>query len=406
MRRLLGFLVLRLFSMTANAQEEVLKANADSPYQRTQYPLLLSDSYVSVSVGYITYPFSNLNLEAGYKADVISIPHVGVRLVLFGHQFNKYLSAQITYMRPVLWVNYKNINGSRSDKTVWMNVAGLTAKLQVPMTKNLSVFGEGGLGIVTRTGFVMDGHTVIADANYPYMLYGAGLEYRLNNKWDLLLTTAYSPSNPGVKQPHTFYVGPGFKYKFYTLPPETVRRNATAGYFFPKHLLQVGFSTNTWGYGVNDFFAGKTFPVFWGGDANAKQGVFVRYQRNYFHTLKVFSIDLGGSLAYWKSRDEQKNFYTLSVYPLFRFTAIRTKPIDLYFMYSVAGPTFISQTEIDGNATGKHFTFQDMMGLGLFAGKNRQLNAEINIGHYSNGNLFPENAGVKIPLTFNIGMAF
>jgi hypothetical protein len=75
-------------------------------------------------------------------------------------------------------------------------------------------------------------------------------------------------------------------------------------------------------------------------------------------------------------------------------------------MYSVAGPTFISHTEIDGNATGKHFTFQDMMGVGLFAGKKRQLNAEINIGHYSNGNLFPENAGVKIPLTFNIGMAF
>ena len=91
---------------------------------------------------------------------------------------------------------------------------------------------------------------------------------------------------------------------------------------------------------------------------------------------------------------------------MFRFTAVRTKPADLYFMYSVAGPTFISKTRIDGNETGRHFTFQDMMGMGVFAGKSRKLNAEINIGHYSNGNLFSENAGVKIPLTFNVGWAF
>ena len=46
------------------------------------------------------------------------------------------------------------------------------------------------------------------------------------------------------------------------------------------------------------------------------------------------------------------------------------------------------------------------MGLGLFMGKNRKLNAEVNINHYSNGNLFPDNDGVKIPLTFMVGMTF
>jgi opacity protein-like surface antigen len=406
MKRLFSFLLLLLLSTLAGAQEEVLNANADSQHLRTQYPSFLSNSYVSVSAGYITYPFSNLNLEAGYRADVIAIPHVGVRLVLFGHRFNKYLSGQITYMRPVLWVNYKDVNGSRHDNTVWMNVAGLTVKPQGPLAKNLSVFGEGGLGIVTRKGFTIDSHTVIADANYASFLYGAGLEYRVNNKWDLLLTAAYSPAKSNVKQPYTLYVGVGFNYKFHPLPAERVRRNAAAGYFFPKNLPQVGYATNALGYGVNDFFAGKTLPVFWGGDAHVKQGVSVRYQRNLFHTLKVFSLDLGGSLAYWKSRYEQVSFYTFSVYPMFRFTAMRTKPADLYFMYSVAGPTFISKTRIDGNETGRHFTFQDMMGMGVLAGKSRRLNAEINIGHYSNGNLFPENAGVKIPLTFNVGWAF
>ncbi|HKH63798.1 MAG TPA: acyloxyacyl hydrolase, partial [Flavitalea sp.] len=96
----------------------------------------------------------------------------------------------------------------------------------------------------------------------------------------------------------------------------------------------------------------------------------------------------------------------LSVFPLFRFTFIRTRPADLYFYYSVAGPTFISKTKIDDVNTGKHFTFQDLMGLGIFSGKNRNINAEVRIGHYSNGNIFPYNEGVKVPLTFNLGYAF
>ena len=61
---------------------------------------------------------------------------------------------------------------------------------------------------------------------------------------------------------------------------------------------------------------------------------------------------------------------------------------------------------VDGENTGRHFTFQDFMGLGVFAGKDRKLNAEVNINHYSNGNIFPDNAGVKIPLTFMVGYTF
>jgi hypothetical protein len=85
---------------------------------------------------------------------------------------------------------------------------------------------------------------------------------------------------------------------------------------------------------------------------------------------------------------------------------LRTRPADLYFNYSAAGPTYLSALTIDDKKTGRHFTFQDFMGMGIFAGKNRNLNVEININHYSNGNIFPDNPGVKIPLTFNLGYAF
>jgi len=46
------------------------------------------------------------------------------------------------------------------------------------------------------------------------------------------------------------------------------------------------------------------------------------------------------------------------------------------------------------------------MGVGVFLGGSRNVNAEIRIAHYSNGNLFPRTAGVTIPLGFNVGYAF
>jgi hypothetical protein len=46
------------------------------------------------------------------------------------------------------------------------------------------------------------------------------------------------------------------------------------------------------------------------------------------------------------------------------------------------------------------------MGLGFFFGPKRQFNAGVKINHYSNGNIFNENAGLKIPYTFNLGYTF
>ena len=85
---------------------------------------------------------------------------------------------------------------------------------------------------------------------------------------------------------------------------------------------------------------------------------------------------------------------------------MRAHAADLYFAYSLAGPTYISKTRLDGFDTGHHFTFQDFMGFGVLAGKNRNLNVGVKIKHFSNGNVFTQNAGVKIPLTLSVGYAF
>jgi hypothetical protein len=91
---------------------------------------------------------------------------------------------------------------------------------------------------------------------------------------------------------------------------------------------------------------------------------------------------------------------------MFRLFFLRSQPADLYFNYSLAGPTFISQSVIDSHDTGARFTFQDFMGIGTLLGRDHRFNAEIGIKHYSNGNLFTSNASVKVPLTFSIGYTF
>jgi hypothetical protein len=78
----------------------------------------------------------------------------------------------------------------------------------------------------------------------------------------------------------------------------------------------------------------------------------------------------------------------------------------MFFQYSIAGPSYISRINIDNHDTGEHFTFQDFMGVGVFFGPKRNLTVELNLNHYSNGNIFPHNDAVKVPLSFSVGYCF
>ncbi len=380
-----------------NAQDTV--STRDS---RTQYPHFLANSYFSVNMGYINYPFTNVHMESGYSAGKVHIPNFGVRMII-GYSFLPGLSAQISYMRPILWVEYKDINVNNSTRSVYMNVGGLTLKYRHALSKKLSLFGEAGLGIVTRSGFRIDDEPVVTDATYSTVQTGVGVDLHLNEKWDLGFTGVYTPGRSSVKQPPVSFISVGFRYNMRPLSQEKVIENASTGLIFPKNLLQVGYTTNAAGYGVNNALSGDGVPIFWGGDIEIEKGVSLHYLRNVFHTKKVFALDVGGGLSWWRSSKNKDAFFTLSLMPVLRFTAVRTKPADFYLFYSVAGPTYISKVKIDDQVSGKHFTFMDYMGIGMFAGKQRKLNAEININHYSNGNIYAQNPGLKIPLTFNLG---
>jgi len=386
---------------------------------RAQLPLALRNAYFGVSIGSINYDFGAsqfmAHAPAGYTFNSVDVNHPAVRLVLYGYEFNKYLSAQLTYMRPVSWVFYYYNRGTEQNvrSSVWMNVGGLTLRPQLPITDRISLNGEFGLGIVTRHGFSdLNDNPIIKGVTYASVLMGAGVNYNINDNWRLTLSTAYTPQKKSVDQPATTFIAVGFNYKLKTVSEKKLQNAAETGYTNPKQWLQIGYSSNVLGYGINN--ALEKACLFWGGDAEVYQGLTLSYHRNIFHTKKIFALDWGVSASAWQtkgagtglSNPNKEDFFTLSVFPVARFNFLHTKPLDAYFYYSVAGPTYISKKIIDGNDTGEHFTFQDTMGTGVFFGEDRNWNAEIKIGHYSNGNVFPQNAAVKIPLSLNVGYAF
>jgi hypothetical protein len=380
-------------------------AAQEPPDTRTQYPRLLQNSYISINVGTIDQPFSQAQLEPGFHASSIEVPRIDVRAMLIGHEFNSFVSAQASYMRPLNYVSYESVRPGDVDRHhVRVNFGAVTLKGRVRVTRRWSAYGEGGIGFTSRTGFSLGDTTVVTDAHYASVLVGGGAEYRLTPSWDVTGGVTFSPGRDEIRQPHTVFFAGGFRYTVRPLPADRVEANRDGGFIFPRQTLQVEYSSGT-GYGVNDFVSRKV-PIFWGGHAKVDFGIAPHYQRNVFHTRKVFGLDVGASAGFYKTREHDDRFFTLSVYPLFRFTFLRARLADMYFAYSLAGPTYLSKVVLDDLDTGRHFTFQDFMGIGWFAGANRNLNFGVKINRYSNGNIFTQNAGVKIPLTFSIGYAY
>src|SRR5258708_1709810 len=403
-----GVLLLWALTVQAFAQQSSPSAPAEPPPPRedtrTQYPPFLANSYFSVNVGSLFYAFAQRQLEPGFLAGSTAAPHAAARVALFGHELTPAVSVEVTYMRPVRFVTYRNINGDEQAHHVWTGFGGAAVKGRAPIAGRTSIYGEAGLGIASRHGFTRDGAPIVRDATYASLLLGAGVEYHLSSTRDLTAGATFLPSNARNHGSRAVMVDGGFRYTMRPLPQARVDANRQGGFLFREHLFQIEYSTG-FGYAINTFLSTKV-PVFWEGNVRVDRGVAIHYDRNVFHTRRIFALDLGTSVSVWRSRINGQGFGTVSVYPLLRFTPVRTKPADVYFCYSLAGPTYMSARTLDGRDLGSRFTFQDFMGAGAFIGRDKRTTVGVKINHYSNGNLFSEHAALIVPVTFTVGRAF
>ncbi len=378
----------------------------------SQFSNFLSKTYYNFNLGAVFYPFSDANLATGYTAESKKKSPFSGRF-LFGYKIKEDLAIQFGVMRPASWFKFQNINGSEREHSVWINLWSLSLKKNFSLSDRLDAYAELGIGNITRVGIGIDDVEVYEDAHYATLVASAGLQYQLNQNWDLLLSGLYLPESKKHNQPYTFQITAGGLYNL--SPPFESKKEKDeeeAEYFFPRRTIQLGYATSEFGFFLNKFFSTNVkvgnfdsfgIPIFWLGDVQARNTVHLAYQQTAYHGRKTFSLEWGVSLTGFDTVATGSTVFAVSIYPLMRFFLLRKKPFDFYLMYSFIGPTYISKKDIDGLGTGPHLTYQDFMGFGFYFGKKRNINLDFRIMHYSNGNLFTDNAGVAVPLVFSIG---
>jgi hypothetical protein len=381
---------------------------------KSQPSNFLSKSYYSINFGGIFYPFSNGNLIDGYATESFSRNYFSGRMLL-GYKIKPNLAVQFGTIRPAAWFKYDNVNGIGYENSVWINAWSLSLKKNINLNKKLSIYGEAGIANVTRVGFSINEKVIYADAHYASLLYGFGFNYKLNDKFRLNLNGTFLPKSAEENQPSISQVSFGFEYHLNKLSKEVVEKHENNGHFFPKNMVQVSYGTSKIGFGVNRFFGMSLkvgnfesfgIPVFWVGEVKAENSFSVTYQRLAFRTEKIFSLDWGVSVTAFNTEATNEQVLAFSIFPTMRFYFLRRKGFDMYTNYSLIGPTLLTKGNLDNLNSGPKITYQDTMGLGVFFGKKRSYNAELRIMHYSNGNIFPQNAGVAVPIQFTLGKTF
>ncbi|WP_299669766.1 acyloxyacyl hydrolase [uncultured Polaribacter sp.] len=406
MKKILIVIFIFLYPYTSNAQEDTRPKSQPSNF--------LSKSYYSINFGGIFYPFSNDNLVDGYKTDTFSKNYFSGRLLL-GYKIQPDLALQFGVIRPASWFRYDNINDIGYYRSVWINAWSLSLKKSIHLNKKLSIYGEAGIANVTRIGFSIEDEIIYPDAHFASLLYGFGFNYTLNKKWRLNLNGTFLPKSAKENQPSISQVSFGFEYHIHKLSEEQVEKHKNNSHFFPKNILQVSYGTSNIGFGANQFFSMNLrvgnfesfgVPIFWLGKVRAAHAFSITYQRLAFRTEKIFSLDWGVSVTAFQTEATKENVFAFSIFPVVRFYLMRKKGFDMYTNYSLIGPTYLTKGNVDNLNAGPKITFQDTMGLGVFFGKKRAYNAELRIMHYSNGNIFPQNSGVAVPVQFTFGKTF
>lgn len=371
----------------------------------------LSRTFFQVNLGYVNYDFDNNLLNEGFTAaNTNSNPFSG--RLLIGYKFNDRWALQHGVMRPASWYEYEKVNGTNLTKSVFINAWFLTLSRTWRLKNNWSLFLEAGPVRVTRKGFLLGNNRGVDDHDYLSLLSVGGVKYRLNDQWDLTAQASFIPQDTN-NQPAITQFTAGIQYNLTNLVPKD--HHETSDVFFPKHTLNIGYSNDAFGFAANKFFSLQArignfrsagIPVFWYGDVKASNTISLNYHRTVYKGKKIFTIGYGASLVAFESSIEREWVYAVSVYPQLNFFFWRNNHFNMYGTYSVVGPTFLSEEDIEGQETGPKITYQDFMGVGAYFGKDNSLNAEIKIIHYSNGNWFNKNAGVAVPLVFSVGYAF
>lgn len=367
----------------------------------------LDELYLSANFGVINVNYTEDLLQGDLETTGITGRNAFAGRFSVGYHLTEKWDVEFSVMRPGAWVQYEFDEPRKFDKSVWTNIWALSGRRNFRLFSNTRLYVEAGISNVARTGFKINKEVVIPSVRYIYPIASTGLLYPISSKIDASLNFTYSPKNGKYDQPSTSFLAGGIVFHVRETSEEVKSSYLNTEYAFPDHLLQFAYASDFAGFDINRQFSSgldTSIPIFWLGDVFVENGISASYQKNIFHTEKSFSFSAGASMSYYNPQ-KGDSFFTVSVFPVIKWWFLRTKPVDLYFNYSLIGPAYISSSILDNIDTGEEFTFQDFMGIGFLFGKERKYNLDLKIAHYSNGNIFTENPGVAVPLSISFGYA-
>lgn len=328
--------------------------------------------------------------------------------IYIGYQFDRYWASElgvIYFYKPEVR-DYLEYSGDGSKTYIKNNLVGLYLRGTVPVSRNFNLYGKAGVGYVSRNSIIGVPGDILKLGPFFSFLFAGGMSYQIYSQLYLDASVFFAPPNARYQLPWSTFYGVGLYYLI-GKPKGRMKRVAQASQRWRCYSVDVGYYNRGFFHlYVNQWVTYPYLPIFWKGYTYAKSGAQILFDQLFFHTQRVFGFYWGVSVSRWRSLIQRKSFYAVSIFPELKLWFLRRRSVQLYFMYSAAGPSYISRWIIDDQSIAGHFTFQDFLGLGMTLGQRHAFDVAFKIIHYSNGGTLPSNPGTDVPVVLSMGYTF
>lgn len=145
-------------------------------------------------------------------------------------------------------------------------------------------------------------------------------------------------------------------------------------------------------------------PLMWTARLKVDRAIIAAYEKRIYKPWNYLEFYSGLSVGYLeKNQAHQDSISVISNYIMMRVYLMKTSFCGLFLLYSPAGPSFLSKKNFVKTGFSNRFVFQDQFGLGAEVKGRAHYEIFAKLYHFSNGDIFPINGGIDIPLM--VGLA-
>ena len=323
---------------------------------RAQYPAFLSNSYFTLNVGSIRYLFDDRQLEPGFSGRVgrRAAPGRPASISSATTSRSTCRCRSPTCARRDSWLsttstatsaNTSGLDGVRRPH------AGLGDAAERPVCRRTA---RAGWGVTSRSGFEIDGRPRCRMRTLPSGLLGAGLAYHATPNIDVdLRCDLFARAKVASPAVDAALHDRASLSTCDRCPASQVEDNRRAGFIFPGERRPAGVHDEPALATASTPSSREKFPMFWGGNVRDPSAASRSTTSATCSTPEGVRLRSRRSASYLEEQREPGSLpHAVRLSAASGSSCCAAEPADLYLAYSLAGPTFISRTVLDGRETG------------------------------------------------------